>query len=248
MQAEVKSLKDEITKLSQDRSATSTSNRSNRNFKEGKRCHGCGAPGHFANDPECPKNQNKSDSSSPKSILKNGGDKKVTFSNNPQGSNGLSAEVNSKVSQLEREKFKTMPPRKDIPDDAVYELEVDGKVVAIYCKQCHRFTRGNKKHKTTEHRGRPRSRSKANGLMAMEAPSVVPSPPPVASAATCVPIRQPVSYDFGSTASLQRSGHFLAQMPPAPHDHSDDESVASVDNRLLAALGRAYPKGLGRQV
>ena len=243
MQAEVKSLKEEVTKLSQDRSATSTSNRSSRN-KDGRKSGGGRGNSNNAQD-------QKSTSGTPQGILKNGGEKKVTFPNNPPGTNGLSTEENSKVSELVREKFKTMPRRKDIADDAVYEIELDGKVVAIYCKQCRRFTRGDKKHKTTEHRGRPQAKAKASGMMAMEASPAPPVPPPVSSP-VCVPIRQPVSYDFGSTTSpLQRSGQFLA-CAPAPEQTldpcpSDDDSVGSVDNRLLAALGRAYPKGLGRQ-
>ena len=253
MQAEVKSLKDELTKLSQDRSATSTAPKSpGRNFKTGQKCHGCGGLNHFKGDPECPLNKNKSNGSSngsskPSGILKNS-DKQVRF-NNPPGSNGLTADQNSEVSRLIKEKMKTLPDRKQISDDAVYEIEVNGQVLAKYCKKCRRFTRGDKKHSTSEH-NKSKFKTKASGLMAAETVKSAPSPPPASeSAPVCVPIRQPVAYDFGSSAShLQRSGHFLAQsVPDAPTEQSDDESVASVDHRLLATLGRAYPKGLGRQ-
>ena len=71
MQAEVKQLQSEVTKLSQDRSATSANGPSN---KKSKRCHSCGAEGHFANDPSCPNYKSKEDSkpSPGPSILKNG--------------------------------------------------------------------------------------------------------------------------------------------------------------------------------
>ena len=86
MQAEFKQLQSEVTKLSQDTSANGPSN------KKSKRCHSCGAEGHFANDPSCPnhKSREASKSSPGPRILKNGSsdDKKVWFKA-PKGSNGL---------------------------------------------------------------------------------------------------------------------------------------------------------------
>ena len=84
MQAEVKQLQSEVTKLDQDRSATSANGPSN---KRSKRCYSCGAEGHFANDPSCPNCKSKEDSkpSPGPSILKNGSSETSSV----QGSQGF---------------------------------------------------------------------------------------------------------------------------------------------------------------
>ena len=119
MQAEVKQLQSEVTKLSQDQSATSANGPSN---KKSKRCCSCGAEGHFANDPSCP-NYKSREASKPApgpSILKTSSsdDKKVQFKA-PKGSKGLDPEVNKKTTQLIRAKLKELGPKKEIPADAV---------------------------------------------------------------------------------------------------------------------------------
>lgn len=149
-----------------------------------------------------------------------------------------------------------MPDFKEIPDDKIYSIDMDGQTVAIFCKKCKRFTRGTKKHSTVEHKGPRNSSSGGKSMMAQASSylgsSTTPSGPPVSTVdPVCVPIQPPVSYDF---TPLTRAGAFYsstsvpsAPCPPSaslPAD-SDDESVASVDHRLLAALG--YPKDCGRQ-
>ena len=101
-------------------------------------------------------------------------------------------------------------------------------------------------HSTAEHK--PRGKM----LVAKQKPQQVsvPMPPPVAESSpvpVCVPIPPPVSYEFGS---MERVSVYA---PPAPQQtllpsDDDDDSFASVDNRLLAVLSRAPPKGQSRQV
>ena len=271
IQAEVKSLKDEMTKLTQDRNATSTTgtHRRGSNWKADKKCRGCGGLGHFAKDPECPLNKDKDSSQSsgsnssqsttttPGGILKEGKySKKVRIENNPPGTNGLTADENAQVSKLIKEKHKALPPRKEISNDDVIDIKLNGKVVAIYCKHCRYFTRGNSKHPTKEHTGKP----KARGMMAMSsAPVSTQQSVTSHQSSVCAPIPAPTSYDFSGVPTLQRASGFLTQVSPPvvlepttdstqtlADDTADDDSVASVDPRLMAALNKAYPKGPGR--
>ena len=131
--------------------------------------------------------------------------------------------------------------------DAVFDIEVDGKVVASYCHKCRRFTRGNKRHSTKEHGGKPKA--------AMMARATVSPPSVPTSVEYCQPVATPrsapPSYDFGAMPTLQRSGHFLAADVTASETGNasgDDESVVSVDNNLLASLNAQCPKGQGRPV
>ena len=78
----------------------------------------------------------------------------------------------------------------------------------------------------------------------------VPMPPPVAASSpvpVCVPIPPPVSYEFGSMERVSMHAPPTHQQTLLPSD-DDDDSFASVDNRLLAVLSRAPPKGQSRQV
>jgi hypothetical protein len=243
MQAEVKSLKDELTKLTQDRSATSTvGNKSKSRWPRSQSTDSNGS--------------NDSDSK-PSGILKDSkyssSDKKVQFDKklpNPQGTNGLSAEESEKLTALIKEKLTTMPNFDEIPDDKVYTIDLDGKKVATFCRKCRRFTRGTKQHSTQEHKGKGYSRGKsmvarASTYLGSSTPPPVPTPPTGSS--VCVPIQAPTSYSFEPvSAPLTRAGAFYSASATFPIvENDDDDSVGSVDPRLLATLG--YPKGLGRQ-
>ena len=253
----VKALQAQVTKLTRDQgskaSSSGTGGSGNNNWKAEIICFVCGLKGHMAKDPECPENQKKKDSAaqSPASgILKEGkysnNDKQVKIDNNLPSANGLGAATNSKITALIKEKQKTMPNKmKDIPKDAVYDIELEGKIVAKYCRKCGKFTRGKGMHATTEHK------SKAKMLVALQKPQQpsVPLPPPLAAPSEvpyCVPVPPPVSYEFGS---MER----VSVYDPPTHQQStlapvdDDASIESVDNRLLAVLSRAPPKGLSRQ-
>ena len=252
MQAEVKNLKEEITKLSQDRSASSTvGNKSRGKSSRWSKSKSSGS----ASDSE-----DSSSDSKPSSILKDskysGSDKKVQFDKNarppnPQGTNGFSEDERIKVNALIKEKLATMPKFDEIPNDKNYTIELDGKQVAVFCKKCMRFTKGVLQHTTLEHKGRSRGSSTSKSFMAQASaslsstPSPAPSPSPVGGS-ICVPIPAPTSYSFGPvSAPLGRASAFYSSSASSPIDDSDDESVASMDHRLLAALG--YPKEQGRQ-
>ena len=254
----VKALQAQIVKLTRDQGSSAsnsgTGGSGNSNWKADIICYVCGRKGHISKDPECPENQ-KSNSNgqttAPAGVLKNGkysnNDKKVKIDKNLPSANGLDADTNSAISKLIKEKQKTMPSKlKDIPKDAVYEVELNGKVVAKHCRKCGRFTRGNKMHSTAEHK--PRGKM----LVAKQKPQLesVPQPPPLAdhsAVPVCVPIPPPVSYEFGSMERVSIYDPPTHQQTLLPPD-DDDASFASVDNRLLAVLSRAPPKGPSRQV
>ena len=135
-----------------------------------------------------------------------------------------------------------MPDFADIPDDARYTIKIDGVTMAIFCKKCKRFTRGTKKHHTSEHRGGSSNPLCGKAMMA-HVGSTFDVSPLSTKESICVPIREPVSYDF---APLERAGMFYTSTHDAPTlADDDDESVASVDHRLLSTLG--YPKAPSRQ-
>jgi len=50
-------------------------------------------------------------------------------------------------------KGKNLPERSKIPDSAKYDVTIDGKMVAKYCRHCGRFTEGARQHYTSEHTG-----------------------------------------------------------------------------------------------
>ena len=50
-------------------------------------------------------------------------------------------------------KGKNLPERSKIPDSAKYDVTIDGKMVAKYCRHCGRFTKGSRQHYTSEHTG-----------------------------------------------------------------------------------------------
>ena len=66
---------------------------------------------------------------------------------------GLSEEVFNKCNELIKEREKTLPKVENIPDNANLTIEVDGQVVAKFCRHCSKFKRGNTAHFTHEHKG-----------------------------------------------------------------------------------------------
>jgi len=67
--------------------------------------------------------------------------------------NGLSAEDSKKVTALIKTKLSTMPPIHEIAESATYDIRMGNRIVAKFCGKCHRFTKGNKAHYTSEHKG-----------------------------------------------------------------------------------------------
>ena len=237
MQAEVKNLKQEVNKLSQDRSASSTTGRPSNGSKT---CYprSDSKPASILKDPKPPADKSVSFDKSAKPS------KPAARTPNPPGTNGLTPEQSEQISKLIKEKLATMPDFKDIPDDARYTIEIDGTTMAIFCNKCKRFTRGTKKHHSTEHRGGSSTPARGKSFMA-QTPSLGSTfeVSPLSSESVCVPIREPVSYDF---APLERAGLFYTSISDTPTIvDDDDESVASVDHRLLSALG--HPKAPRRQ-
>ena len=235
LQAEVKDIKSKMAKLTQDRSASSTSNSKG---KRGKACFDCGDPNHFRGDPDCPKRKDPQSKSS-QGILKNGSSSKsVWFSSDTKSNSDDNA---SKLTQLIKAKLKTMPSRKDMPADAEYKVKMDGKVVAEFCQKCRRFTKGDKMHGTKEH-----VKKKASSLMARTtSPSVSSSSEPEPSPPSVVSFSPPVDYSFNE-APLQRSSYFSAasadqQLQPESNE-DDDDSCCSVNQNLLAHLNSRCPK------
>ena len=154
-----------------------------------------------------------------------------------------------KVSKLIKEKMNEegFDPKK-IGKDEVIQLKLDGQVVAVFCKTCRRFTRGDKRHSTAEHKSRKKglmlkvNLTKSNtdpSTSSCPAPQPDPEPP-------CASIPTPATYDCGS---MTRSTPFSPSSTTIDETilFDDDASCDSVDNRLLATLSRAYPKGAGRQ-
>jgi hypothetical protein len=137
LQAEMKYLKTEMTKLHQDRSASSTKGTS---------------PG-----PSILRNSDKT--------VQFKSDQDDTTANSSKPSprtpkpNGLSDAVNAQLTSLIKEKLLTMPKFSEIPPDAIYTIEIDNKTVSTFCNKCHRFTRGTSQHTTQEHKG-PSMRAK----------------------------------------------------------------------------------------
>ncbi len=254
LQAQVSKLSDELTKLTQDRTATSDGSRQNgkSDWKANATCHGCGEKGHIASDPKCPKYEENQKKKANGGILKPSkyDDKSVTFQKNPPGTNGLDPDTNAEVSKLIKEKLKEkdFDPKK-VGKDEVIELKLNGKVVAIFCKNCRRFTRGDKKHSTAEHKG------KKKGLMLkVNLNQTKPDPTPPATlvpqldpAQTCVPLPAPVTYDFGSLERSSRFSPSSTTIDETPLFDDDEVSCDSSEDRLLAVLSRTYPKGRGRQ-
>lgn len=95
--------------------------------------------------------------------------------------NGLGAELNAKISEAIKKKLPTMPPRENIKDDAKYEITIDGKVVAKYCRHCNRFIRTDKQHHTIDHKGSVRFPYTGTGTPT-PTPTQTPTPTPTTPA------------------------------------------------------------------
>lgn len=168
-------------KLMQDRSGKGLSN--------GQACYACGQTDHLKGDPKCPKYQ----------------------PNGPphgrrQGTHGLDDATNSQVSELIKIKLANMPEQKHIPDDAQHTVEINGKVVAKYCRHCGRFGKGTIAHFTKDHKGGRRH-------CAYQAPPTgAPVPAPAPAGPPLVPAGPPL---------VPAGGHLAAastESPPCPPD------------------------------
>jgi len=146
------------------------------------KCWDCESPDHMRGDPSCP-NPKKRDGK-------------------PRVNHGLDEATSLKVSEMAKEKEKTMPKRQHVPDDARYTIEIDGKVVAEFCRHCGRFVKGASMHPTKEHKGKrnlyphvPLSGSEA------QVPAASPAPSPTA-AAQLAPVQLPSVDAFGPPQDL----------------------------------------------
>lgn len=126
-------------KLMQDRNAHSSRGGAGNNGRPQGVCWDCLSPSHFRGDPSCPKKNGTEDT--------NGG------GSNSKTKHGLDDATTAKILEMAQSKLKTMPPRENIPDDATYDIKLDGKIVAKYCRHCGRFSKGATAHYTSEHKG-----------------------------------------------------------------------------------------------
>ena len=252
LQAQVKDfVKTEVANaLQRDPSAKSTrGNYNNRNNR--RRSDNSSNTSSYSSSND--KSSDKStDSDKPPGILKNGDDKKVGFrKQNPQGTNGLTEDENTAVTKAIAERKKSDPK---FEADGAYEIKIDGKLLAIYCKKCRFWTRGNKKHTTKEH---GKNKGSSAGYMARTSPpKSPPSPTPPSTdplLSESLPPAKPrafACYDFTGAAPTPGSFSLPVSDDQADSGAPDDDSVASCDGALLATLGNStvpYPKGSGRQ-
>ena len=71
----------------------------------------------------------------------------------PKGSKkSNSTKEDAKINQAIKDKMKNHPS--SINDDAKLTVTVNGQVVAKFCKQCNRYTKGSSMHFTTKHRAK----------------------------------------------------------------------------------------------
>jgi hypothetical protein len=265
MQGEVKKLKEELGKLTQDRSASSTKGSKNNGGSAGPVLNKKGEPvvcfkckgNHY--QANCPiggddANSNSNGSDDTGSQTPGSGDQ----SNGSQGgngndsgkqpkSNGLTSEEMTKTQAAIATKKETMPPRENVPDDAKHHVTVDGKVTAKYCRHCGRFVKGKNAHYTSDCR-LPDSRKfayvpRAGGNMASASPLSSPPPSP---APPYEPSGQPDSsliqfsprtnYDFSYMSRLERSESNLAVVDEA----QDDEAEEWMPQSWLQMLSKDY--------
>ena len=217
MQGEVTKLKEELGKLTQDRSANST--RGGKSTKTGPiknrkgelvECFNCKG-NHYKKD--CPTqkgtNESKSNgaSNSTSGSGRNGGNQGGTGNNSStpkQTSSGLTPDVDKKTTEAIKTKMETMQPREQIPDDAQHSITVGGKVTAKYCRHHGKFMRGKAAHFTSECRlpdekkfaYQPRAAGNmANVLNQTVAANSEPSGPPNSHLIQCGPRTY---YDFSN--------------------------------------------------
>ena len=260
MQAKVNYLEKEMTKLSQDRSASSSTGNSNKKkIPPHIKCHVCGGNHYanqhnrFVNDGSSTASSNGSSNGSTNSS-NNSSNGSSNSSNSKRGTptHGLSDDVNKKCNELIKEKIKSMPSREQIPDDAKHHIDVNGKTVAKHCRHCGRFSKGSSQHYTSEHKGQKKfpfkgsssgESKKAAGLQASSSAGLVRFGPNT----TC---------DFSAMAPPSAgSAKLAAASPPksfqeaalAYDDFDDsDEEPDNVSDFLAVLNSRTHPKGFGR--
>ena len=260
MQAKVSYLEKEMTKLSQDRSAgSSTGNSDKKKVPPHVKCRICG-DNHYANQHHKFVNDSSSTASSTgssnnSSTNSNSGSSNTTNSKRGTPTHGLSDEVNKRCNELIKEKLKSMPSREQIPDDAKHSIEVDGKTVAKYCRHCGRFSKGSSQHYTSEHKGQRKfpykgsssgEPKKAAGLQAADK----------GASAGLVRFGPATSYDFNTMAPpstvKKGSAKLAAASPPRSIQEDDLDTSPSTEepddaSDFLAVLNtRTPPKESGR--
>jgi len=171
----------------------------------------------------------------------------------PRVNHGLDEATSLKVSEMAKEKEKTMPKRQHIPDDARYTIEIGGKVVAEFCRHCGHFVKAESIHPTKEHKGKqnlypyvPLSGSEAQTPVASPAPSptvtaqLAPvqlpsadafSPPqdlPVPAIDTDIFMARSANYDFGDMP------HISADVAGAIHDLEQQQQKQDSSLPLVA--------------
>ena len=270
MMNKVSYLEKEMTKLNQDRSASSTRGNSNHgNGTNGRRkiaCFICGGD-HMARDHHKFANQsstngdNSSNNNNTSNSNRDATQQNGSGNGNRQGGGPkLSAEAKQKIKELIKEKKQSLPPNAQIPDDAEHPIKYEGKVVAKYCRHCKGFRAGRKMHSTKEHKGAkkvpykpPNSDSQpAAGLHAAAQPeSTEPTGPPPG----LVQFGPRTQYDFSHMAppGARPSGylagvrHSASPNAEAPADSDSDSSSHSVPAYMDVLNQRTVrPKGYGR--
>jgi hypothetical protein len=122
-------------------------------------CYGCNKKGH--KKPDCPEKGKKADQDA---------EKKTNASSNSTSSSS------DKLNKLIKKKLKSLSM--PVPEDAVHEIKMDGKVVAKYCSKCKRFTKGKSIHSTAEHKSKkdnPDAKAKQEAKEAPAEPSLTAS-------------------------------------------------------------------------
>lgn len=152
------------SKLEQDRNGSGSGSGANGG---GRRCWDCDSLDHMRGDPKCP-------------------NPKTKRAGQPKVNHGLDEATSLKVSALAKEKEKTMPKRQHIPDDAEFSIEIEGKLLAKFCRHCGRFVKGDSMHWTKEHKGTrnlfPYVPLTSSSPAESPAPAPAPSPTPGAAA------------------------------------------------------------------
>ena len=208
LQSEVKNVKTDMNKLSQDRTASST-NGSGGQPKKQIRCFKCGEPHHIR---DCPQVTNGNGNTNTNNRTRNDNGNSSNNSQKPS-KHGLNPETAKKVRTLCKEKLTTMPPIKDIPKDAEHSVTLDGKVLGKFCCHCKRFNIGAIAHYTSEHTKKPKA-DEPKALVAAVSP--VSSPTPEAESETAV--------DFGSECT----GADPSMVRFEPHTHFDFSNMGSI--------------------
>ena len=269
MMGKVSYLEKEMTKLSQDRSASSSKGNSNRSRRQQDgNCFICGEPGHYAKD--CSKNSNNQSTSQggsgSNSQSNNGRSRRNRRGDNRRGGRGsggnsngnssssggaLSDEVFQQLKAKIKERMKTMPSNASIPDDAKHTIEIDGKVLAKYCRHCKRFTKGNKAHFTTEHTSPNKVPYQPDGSQTQAAGMQATAREPTGPPQGLVSFGPRTQFDFSYMPTVTRdddqprAGGNLAMASSS--SSSDGDSDSSQPGFMDVLNSRTpHPKGFGR--